>query len=436
LVETSAILNRMTRGETDERPPAFAVNHAAAHPLRVCFIVESGTDVRMSAPRDGLSVLFFVEGFTDIRFVAGLSRICRLTMVVPSQQYAASGLRERVTGLGLDINVLEIGGSRLEFQARSFAWLWRHARRFNLILAQEVLRGALNANIVGKLRGVPVATYMGIAPLEYFRCRRERGQIGAFKAIAGEVVIRCLLDLNGRMATRCLAMGPYLHEVASRYCRRSVIGLYYGVDTGLFRPETCSERADIRQRLKLPSDKFIILFSSRISHEKDPETVLCATEIARKRGLDAIVLNIGGGWREFLGLAESLGLPDSRRWVLGRPAAHPLTEVFDYLRAADAVAQASLAEGAAYSTLEALACGTPVVATAVGGMALQLNGYARLVPRRDAAAMAEQIIWIAANRADAHAQALRGREYVVREWSSEKAFADLSEILKEVAATA
>src|SRR5713226_8826526 len=108
------------------------------------------------------------------------------------------------------------------------------------------------------------------------------------------------------MATRCLAMGPYLCEVASRYCRRSVIGLYYGVDTRLFRPATYSERADIRQRLKLPSDKFIILFSSRISHEKDPETVLSATGIARERGLDALVLNIGGGWREFLGLAESL----------------------------------------------------------------------------------------------------------------------------------
>ena len=32
----------------------------------------------------------------------------------------------------------------------------------------------MNANIVGRLRGVPVVTYMGISPVEYFRCRRER----------------------------------------------------------------------------------------------------------------------------------------------------------------------------------------------------------------------------------------------------------------------
>jgi glycosyltransferase involved in cell wall biosynthesis len=110
-----------------------------------------------------------------------------------------------------------------------------------------------------------------------------------------------------------------------------------------------------------------------------------------------------------------------------------MTEVFDYFRAVDAVAQASLAEGAAYSTLEALACGTPVVATAVGGMASQLDGYARLVGRRDHAGMAEELLWIAAHRSEARAQALRGRDYVVREWDSRKAFADLRSVLEQVA---
>jgi glycosyltransferase involved in cell wall biosynthesis len=149
--------------------------------------------------------------------------------------------------------------------------------------------------------------------------------------------------------------------------------------------------------------------------------------------VDAVLLNLGGGWRDFLELANRMGLRDSDHWVIGRPAAHPVTSVFEYFRAADALAQASLAEGAAYSTLEALACGTPVVATAVGGMAMQLAGYARLVPRRDATAMADELIWIAAHRDAARAQALRGREYVVREWDREKAFTDLAQVFDEVA---
>ncbi|HLL53024.1 MAG TPA: glycosyltransferase, partial [Myxococcaceae bacterium] len=117
-----------------------------------------------------------------------------------------------------------------------------------------------------------------------------------------------------------------------------------------------------------------------------------------------------------------------------RPAAHPMTEVADYFRAADAMALASLAEGCGISPLESLACGTPVVATEVGGMARLLPGYARLTPRRDAEAMAREFLWIAAHREEARAQALRGRDFVVREWSRKKAFADLERSLREVAA--
>jgi glycosyltransferase involved in cell wall biosynthesis len=381
-----------------------------------------------------LRVLFFVEGFTDIRFVVGLSEICELTLAVAARPFAEGGLKERLAASGARLKTDEIAGGRVGFQARSLRYLWQRAKDFDVILSQEVLRGSLNANLIGALRGVPVVTYMGIAPVEYFRCRRERGQVGRVKALAGEAVIRALMTANGRLAARCLAMGPYLRDVAARYCPRSEVGLYYGVDTDFFRPAGDDERAELRARRDLPPDKFVIFLSSRISHEKDPETVLRATALARARGLDAVLINLGGGYKDFLQLARELELPDIESWVLGRPAAHPMTEVADYFRAADVMALGSLAEGAAYSTLESLACGTPVVATDIGGMAVQLKGYARLTPRRDVEAMAEQLLWIAANREEARAQALRGREYVCRCWNRRKAFSDLLTVLEEVAA--
>ena len=380
-----------------------------------------------------LRVLYAVEGFTDIRFVSGLSRIVDLTMLVPAREYGESGLKERVAQAGLDLRVVEVPGGRLRFQIASFAPLWRLAGAVDVILAQEMLRGALNANLAGALRGVPVVTYMGVAPLEYFLCRRERGGIGPLTAFVGATVIRTLMTVNGRLARRCLAVGSYLRDVASRYSPRSGIGPYYGVDTAFFRPADPAEKAELRRRRDLPVGRFLIFLSSRISHEKDPETVLRATAIARERGLDAVLLNLGGGWREFLRLAREMGLLGVDDWVLGRPAAHPMTEVADYFRAADVIALASLAEGLGFSPLESLACGTPVVATAVGGMAVQLPGYARLVPRRDAQAMAEQFLWVAAHPDEARAQALRGRAYVEREWSRGKAFGGLLAVLEEVA---
>ncbi|HLW71099.1 MAG TPA: glycosyltransferase [Candidatus Binataceae bacterium] len=389
-----------------------------------------------AAARAAQRVFFLVEGFTDIRFVAGLSEICELTMVVPAVEYRASGLAQRLAELSLKLELIEIGGRRLAFQIGSLAWLMRHAARFDVILAQEALRGALNANLAGRLRRVPVVTYIGIAPVEYFRCRRERQQIGRIRALAGEAVIRTLLALNGRLAARTLAMGPYVRGVAERYSSRVGIGRYYGVDTARFRPADAGERTALRARLGLPHDRFMVLFASRISHEKDPETVIRAVASVRARGLNAVLINLGGGWQEFLALARRLCGPEVDEWAIGRPAVNPLTEVFDYFRCTDVVAQASLAEGAAFATLEALACATPVVATAVGGMAIQLDGLAQIVPRGDANAMAEAILWVAANCEAARAQAKLGRDYVNAEWNRDKAFADLRQVIEEVATSA
>ncbi len=388
----------------------------------------------ISVPATGqLRVLFFVEGFTDIRFVVGLSEICDLTMAVPTGPYEDSALKARVAESGARVRVQEIQGGRVAFQARSLSYLWRRARDFDLILSQEVLRGSLNATLVGAIRGVPVVTFMATAPLEYFRCRRERGGIGVVAACAGEVVIRFLMALNGRLATRCLALGPYLQDVARRAGARTELGRYYGVDVSKFRPADAPERSSIRRRLGLPEDKFLIVLASRISHEKDPETVLRATALARARGLDAVLLNLGGGHERFLTLASSLGLLDSSRWVFGRPAVHPMKELADYFRAADVLAQGSLAEGLGLSPLEALACDTPVVATAVGGMAAHLEGYATLTPRRDADAMAQAFLSIAAHPEASRAQARLGREYVRSEWSRARAFADLQRTLANAA---
>jgi D-inositol-3-phosphate glycosyltransferase len=253
------------------------------------------------------------------------------------------------------------------------------------------------------------------------------------KAALGESVIKSLMSINGKLATRCVAVGPYLRDVSHQYCPRTEVGFCYGVDTGLYCPVEDGQGAQLRAKLQLPENKFLIFLPARISHEKDPETVLRATSLARARGLDAVLINLGGGFKDFLALARGLALPEADQWVLGRPAAHPMAELADYYRAADCMALASLSEGLGMSPLEALACGTPAVCTAVGGMARVLPGYARLVPRRDAELMAREFLWVAEHRELARAQALRGREYVVREWNRTRAFAELERVLSEAA---
>jgi glycosyltransferase involved in cell wall biosynthesis len=375
--------------------------------------------------RSAVKVLFFVEGNTDIRFVTGLSEICCLTMAVPATAYSQSGLKERLQASGASLHVDLVPGGRLRFQLSSLLYLVRNARDFELVLCQEVLRGAFSCTLAGAISHTPVITYMGISPLEYFRCRRERRQIGAWKAWAGESLIRFLMSFNGRLATKCLAMGDYLREVSLPYCPRTESALYYGVDTEIYRPVGECEKIALRRKRGLPLDKFIIFLSSRISHEKDPETVLRATALARDNGLDAVAINLGGGYRDFLDLAKSLFGEQAADWVLGRPAAHPMIDLPEYYQASDCLAQASLAEGLGISPMEALACGIPVVCTAVGGL-VHLGEFARLTPRSDAKEMSKEFLWIASHPGEARDQAQRGGEYVAREWNRKKAFADLA----------
>ncbi len=378
-----------------------------------------------------MKVLYVCEGYTDIRFVVGLSELCDLTMAIPERQLRESGLAERLAERRARVHVDAIKGGRIAFQWRSLVYLFTKLRSFDVVLSQEMGRGSLNATMLGKALRVPVVCYLGTSPVEYFRCRRMRGQVGPLRGWASETCLAAAMRVTGALSSAVVTTGPYLKEMATRLAPRVYEGYYCGIDTDLFKPVTPQQRASLRERLQFPPGKFVILFPSRISHEKDPETVLKATAIARGRGLDAVVMNLGGGFQEFLACARALGLRECEEWVIGRPAVHPMKNLCEYMQAADVVVQASLAEGGGMSPLEALACGTPVVATRVGGMALTLPGIAQLTPPGNAVAMADAFQWVNHNTDTAQKQALAGREYVEATWSRGRAFAAIASALKE-----
>ncbi len=368
-----------------------------------------------------MKLLFVVEGNTDIRFVDGLSRHFALTLLVPRSQYEQSGLKARIQGLGLNLDVVEISGGRLRYQWGSLRWLLTNAKNFDVIVAQEILRGALNANLAGRFAKVPVVTYVCLPSLEYFDCRRERKQISQGEWIVGRALIYALSWINGKLAQRCFALGDHLQNYAKKFSPRVVPAFYYGVDTKRFRPlekKNNESKVELRRRLKLSEDGFLVLFSSRLSHEKDPETFLLACEQVRWSGIPLRVLNLSGDYEKFISLSERLlGHCD---WVEGRPAVNPMHELADYYRAVDCLVQSSLAEGLGLSPLEALACEVPVVATNVGGMKSHLGDYAQLVARKDFGDMARALR--AVYRRPAGQEYGNGRQYVAKIWESEMGF--------------
>lgn len=145
-----------------------------------------------------------------------------------------------------------------------------------------------------------------------------------------------------------------------------------GVDLEVFRP---GEASAARTRLGVPPDGFLLAFVGRIQPLKAPDVLLrAAAELVagdpqlRGRLVVAVVGGPSGtGLRapeHLQQLARDLGIADLVRFVDPLPAA----ELADVYRAADLVAVPSFHESFGLVALESQACGTPVVAAAVGGL--------------------------------------------------------------------
>jgi D-inositol-3-phosphate glycosyltransferase len=164
-----------------------------------------------------------------------------------------------------------------------------------------------------------------------------------------------------------------------------------GVDHTIFSP---GDRADARRRLGL-SDQPMLLFVGRVQRLKGVDLAL---ESLAALDDDRTVLTVVGGpsgvngdeeFARLQRLARDLALEGRVQWVAPQPHA----ALADWYRAADVCIVPSRTESFGLVALEASACGTPVVASAVGGLrSLVSDGETGfLVEGRDASSFAAPI---------------------------------------------
>ena len=176
-----------------------------------------------------------------------------------------------------------------------------------------------------------------------------------------------------------------------------VVTVAPGVDLEHFRPGTAATaaRGIARTRLGVPPDAVVLLFVGRLQPLKAPDVLLRAAArlleqdpSVRDRLVLAVVGGPSGNGQEeparLRDLARSLDLP-----VRFEPPCDP-TRLRDWYRAADVVAVPSHNESFGLVALEAQACGTPVVATDVGGLRTTVRDGVSglLVPGHDPGAWA------------------------------------------------
>ena len=167
------------------------------------------------------------------------------------------------------------------------------------------------------------------------------------------------------------------------------------------------DQASARVRLGLPPDERLILQLGRLVPRKGVDTVICGFgRLLKKHGVAAKLLIVGGESEEpdpnltpeigrLQAIASAEGIAESVQFV-GRKHREVLKY---YYSAADVLVTTPWYEPFGITPLEAMACGTPVIGSNVGGIKFTVKdgetGY--LVSPNDPDAIAERISYLYQN---------------------------------------
>jgi len=155
-----------------------------------------------------------------------------------------------------------------------------------------------------------------------------------------------------------------------------------GVDLERFQPV---DRSVARQKLNLPETGRIILSVGHLIERKGHHIVI--EGLASLPEVTLVIVGTGPLEKSLIALAERLGVSSRVRFV----GQIPNDELKWWFSAADLLALCSSREGWANVLLEAMACGTPVVASAIPGTTevVQTTTVGRLMTERTPAAFAK-----------------------------------------------
>ncbi len=173
-----------------------------------------------------------------------------------------------------------------------------------------------------------------------------------------------------------------------------------------------------------------VVVAGRLSHEKGIDVAVRA--VAGRPGLTLTVAGDGPARAELVALAAELA-PDRIRFT-GRLAKD---ELHDLLRASAVLAVPSRwYENQPMIVLESFACGTPVVASGLGGLTelIRPGVDGELVPADDASALGAALSAVAADPAAARRMGLAGRSLAVERFEPERHLDRLESVYAEAAA--
>ncbi|MHA1860320.1 MAG: GT4 family glycosyltransferase PelF [Candidatus Asgardarchaeia archaeon] len=195
--------------------------------------------------------------------------------------------------------------------------------------------------------------------------------------------------------------------------------VYNGIDTNYFRP------------LLIPREKYLVGTVAVVHSLKNVKDFIKAAGIVAKKIPEAKFVVIGPirdkvYWDECERLINLLGL-EGKFQFLG-----PSSNTLFWYNSMRVFVLSSASEAFPISTIEAMACGTPVVVTDVGGAAEAVDGCGFVVPPFRPRELAEMIIWLLTHEEEYEEMSIRARERAVKMFSKEVFIKNMREIYESV----
>ena len=297
-------------------------------------------------------------------------------------------------------------------------WLQRghrvRAEGYDCVLASWAYPDATAAGWLARRLGIPYVVKVHGSDLNV-QAEHALRRLQIRSAMRGAAAI---VTVSQALAAKAVALGAP---------RQLVHVLYNGVDPALFSP---GSRSQARAQLSLPQDGPLLLYVGNLKASKGCMDLLEAFPALLAAQPAACLVYVGAGAcrDSLLERAAQLGVAQ-RVHQVGAIAHDTLG---DWFRAADLLCLPSHNEGVPNVVLEAMSCGTPVVATRVGGIPEVLPECAgRLVAPQDRDALSAALIEASGHPWDREAIARQAGTF---RWDDN--VSRLADILRDAAASA
>jgi starch synthase len=288
----------------------------------------------------------------------------------------------------------------------------------------------LAGHLASLLHGVPhVATVHSLEPLRPWKAEQLGGgyALSSWAERMSLASAAAVVAVSEGMRSDVLSVYPEISPERVRVIRNGIDTLEYVPD-----PET-----DVLLKHGVDPSRPYVIFVGRITRQKGVPVLLRAA--ASLDPSAQLVLCAGAADTPELGAEVAslvAGLQSSRSGVLWIPEMLPKREIIQLLTHALAFVCPSVYEPLGIVNLEAMACGTAVVASRVGGIPEVVDGGVTglLVPPQDPASLADALNLLLRDRGRADAMGLAGRERAVVEFSWDAVAAQTAALYSELTA--